>query len=224
MATRSFATDVIDAYLNGRMRYTPLFAQWPTGWPEYLAAEYGDDRAAWPYDPATHACCIDGNIPGSLDAGAIWRESIHPLILGLGFEVTPMSEAFYVRQEPGGSTSAFLKWTDDLLFRPPLNARRPSSRRLTPSFPPKAHASSAQGWRATRTCWPWTLRATRRAMFRSAWRRSNGALSIGWGTVVPRRQRRRSRPSGMPTLRTTRGRRTVRGRESGTIRARSSAF
>jgi hypothetical protein len=107
--------DVIDAYLNGPQRGEAIYAYYPPNWDLVMYAVYGNDRAAWPYDPKTHVQCITGNVPGALDAGVIWRGAIHPVITSLGFVVTPLSEALYVRLEDDGSTSALVIWTDDLI-------------------------------------------------------------------------------------------------------------
>mmetsp|Transcript_21934 Transcript_21934/g.75383 ORF Transcript_21934/g.75383 Transcript_21934/m.75383 type:complete len:620 (+) Transcript_21934:62-1921(+) len=109
------ADDTIDAYLKGAPRDEPFYAFFPANWRLYMLAEFGNDPAQWPYDPATHVCCITGNIPGALDAGAIWRDAIHPVITSLGFVVTPLSEALYVRREPDGTTSGLMIWTDDTI-------------------------------------------------------------------------------------------------------------
>jgi hypothetical protein len=107
--------DVNDAYLNGARRSTPIYAYFPAAWSCYLEVVYGPDRAAWPYDPAVHVAAIWGNIPGAVDAGAIWREAIHPVIVDLGYSSTPLNEALYVRLEPSGETSMLLLWTDDVI-------------------------------------------------------------------------------------------------------------
>mmetsp|Transcript_4904 Transcript_4904/g.18134 ORF Transcript_4904/g.18134 Transcript_4904/m.18134 type:complete len:766 (-) Transcript_4904:1592-3889(-) len=108
--------DIVDAYLQGGRRDVPLLARWPHNWPLYLAAKHGPDRGMWPYDPDETFCEIPGNMPGAVDAGALWRATLHPAILALGFITTPLSEALYVKQEKDGTQSTGLVWTDDLVF------------------------------------------------------------------------------------------------------------
>ena len=55
-----------------------------------MTASHGDDRSKWPYDPATYVVCIEGNIWGGIDTGAIWRSAIHPAVVNAGFTSTPL--------------------------------------------------------------------------------------------------------------------------------------